>query len=171
MSFVSKKQACMSFVSETPQTQAAYLLDLSTMESIGCFHDISSMLTSIKVFNSGVASANGLFLPQPPSTIPQGFAKVCVKSRWDTNQMWEQLTDLRTTWYLKDDDAYIYFNRGDGKWWLDAPEGHGLYVTQAKVEDGKVADVPPAGGWQSLGDYGATPEFDFIKHAAKKDGL
>ena len=81
-----------------------------------------AMKQQIKVLSAGVPSANGRYLPQRPTDIPVGFAKVCKKSFWNTEVMWEQLSDLHTPWYLKDDDAYIYFNRGDGKWWLDAPE-------------------------------------------------
>ena len=88
---------------------------------------------SIRISAAGVRSANGLYLRQSPSNIPEGFAKVCRESRWNTVQMWNQLTDSRTPWYLMENDAYIYFNRGDGKWWIDAPEGHGLYIARFKT--------------------------------------
>jgi len=91
--------------------------------------------------------------------IPVGFAKVCKKSFWNAEMMWEQLSDLRTPWYLKEDDAYIYFNKGDGKWWLDHPLGHGLYI--ARGQGGENA-VPPTDGWESLQeDYGQLPDFEF----------
>jgi hypothetical protein len=28
-----------------------------------------------------------------------------------------------TPWWEADNDSYIYFNRGDGQWWLDGPDG------------------------------------------------
>ena len=118
-----------------------------------------AMKQQIKVLGAGVSSANGRYLPQPPADIPVGFAKVCKKSFWNTEVMWEQLSDLHTPWYLKDDDAYIYFNKGDGKWWLDAPEGNGLYIASGK---GGINAVPPTSGWQSLReDYGDLPSFEF----------
>ena len=105
----------------------------------------------VVVRNAGTASANGVYLKQAATTIPSGFAKVCIASRWNTEQMWDQLTDGVRPWYLKADDAYIYYNRGDGKWWIDAPEGHGLYVAFA---DSEAPDAPPANEWKELqSDY------------------
>ena len=125
----------------------------------------SFTLTHLNIYPGALTSIifvrtyTGVYLPQAPSDIPVGFAKVCKKSFWNTEVMWEQLSDLRTPWYLKEDDAYIYFNKGDGKWWLDHPLGHGLYI--ARGQGGENA-VPPTDGWESLQeDYGQLPDFEF----------
>ena len=106
-----------------------------------------TMALKVVVSKAGTACANGVYLQQSPSSIPSGFAKVCRKSRWDTNSMWAQLTNGKTPWYLKDDEAYIYYNVGDNKWWIDAPEGHGLYVSFAPDPDDP---SPPTAGWVDL---------------------
>lgn len=41
-------------------------------------------------------------------------------------------------------EAYMYWNRGDGKWWIDVPDGAGAYIAQSDALD------PPADGWQTL---------------------
>ena len=106
-----------------------------------------TMALQVLVSRAGTACANGVYLQQNPSVIPSGFAKVCRKSRWDTKSMWAQLTNGKTPWYLKDDEAYIYYNVGDKKWWIDAPEGHGLYVSSDLNTDDR---SPPTGGWVEL---------------------
>ena len=32
-------------------------------------------------------------------------------------------------WYEHDNEAYIYWNRSDGRWWIDVPSGAGAYVS------------------------------------------
>ena len=107
-----------------------------------------AMALKVMVSKAGTACANGIYMQQSPSLIPAGFAKVCRKSRWNTEDMWAQLTNGKTPWYLKeDDDAYIYYNVGDNKWWIDAPEGHGLYTSVALNDD----PFPPSRGYEELG--------------------
>ena len=106
-----------------------------------------AMALKVVVSKAGTACANGIYMQQSPSLIPTGFAKVCRKSRWNTEDMWAQLTNGRTPWYLKEDDGYIYYNVGDNKWWIDAPEGHGLYTSVALNDD----PFPPSGGYEGLG--------------------
>ena len=56
---------------------------------------------SIKVINAGVANANGIYKIQSPEVIPVGFSKVCKKMFWNDVIMWEQLSDLKSPWFLK----------------------------------------------------------------------
>ncbi len=118
---------------------------------------------SIKVINAGVANANGIYKIQSPEVIPVGFSKVCKKMFWNDVIMWEQLSDLKSPWFLKDDDAYIYYNKSDKKYWLDAPEGHGLYTAfiGSNNDDGNA--LPPVDGFEALSDqYGSTPILEYI---------
>lgn len=119
----------------------------------------SAMATKIKVTGAGVPSANGIFLPQLANVIPKGFAKVCEDNAWNVESTWTSLTDLSTPWYLKEDGAYIYYNKGDGKWWIDAPQGHGLYIAKTE-QQGK--ETPPAQGWTVLSnEYAPVPTLKF----------
>ena len=119
------------------------------------------MAATIKIIGAGVSSANGIFLPQAASIIPAGFAKVCEQNLWDVKNTWNTLTDLSTPWYLKNDGAYIYYNKSDGHWWIDAPQGHGLYV--AKIQN-KGAKLPPFKGWKVLNnDYAPLPTLELVK--------
>lgn len=112
----------------------------------------------IRISGAGVSCANGLYQRQDPSTIPAAFTKVCKKQFWNTEDTWRQLTDMQTPWYLKEDDGYIYYNRGDGKWWLDdGMKGLGLYIAPAKLDEGNT-QVPPTTGWDVLSnDYQPIP--------------
>merc|ERR1712146_588024 len=124
----------------------------------GFTYRVYSMI--INVTKSGVPSANGIYVQQLPTVIPEGFAKVCRKSHWNTEQMWKRLTDGKRPWYLKSDDAYIYYNV-DGRWWLDAPEGHGLYVAPPSLDSTK-RNIPPSTGWEELqSDYLPLPTLEF----------
>ena len=119
----------------------------------------STMAHRVKIIGAGVPSVNGLFLPQSPKEIPLGFARVCKNNAWNVENTWKQLTDLCTPWYLKENGAYIYYNRGDNKWWIDAPEGNGLYI--AETQNKKDPSLP-SNGWQMLSNiYGPTPTIEF----------
>lgn len=66
---------------------------------------------------------------------------------------WRRLSNGQSPWFEKSDDCYIYYNRGDGQWWIDGPDGLGVYVAQAGVggDGGDWAQLmPPAEGWEAL---------------------
>ena len=135
--------------------QACIILAVS---SFFTFLQTTVLSMMISVTKAGVPNANGIYLAQSPTVIPEGFAKVCRKSFWNTEQMWKQLTDGKRPWYLKSDDAYIYYNI-DGRWWLDAPEGHGLYVAPCDLKD---KNIPPSTGWEELqNEYLPLPSVEF----------
>ena len=49
-------------------------------------------------------------------------------------------------------EAYMYWNRGDGKWWIDVPDGAGAYIALSDALD------PPVSGWTALpGKKGPVP--------------
>jgi hypothetical protein len=106
----------------------------------------------VSVKKCGVENAIGHYDRQEPSVIPEKFSSVCRKARWNPESMWDQLTDGKCPWFLKDDGngAYIYYNRGDGKWWIDGIDGLGLYTASVRVED--LDAGPPNSGWTALND-------------------
>ena len=122
---------------------------------------MAQIVPRIKITGAGVVAANGIFAAQSPNVIPVGFAKVCNDNAWNVRQTWSQLTDLSTPWYLKQDGAYVYYNKGDGKWWIDAPQGHGLYIANADLKN---KEMPPSKGWQMLDNkYGPIPNVIMVK--------
>ena len=66
-----------------------------------------------KISGAGVQSLNGIFSPQSPKEIPLAFPKVYKEKGLNADNTWQQLTDLSTPWYLKQNGAYIYCNRAD----------------------------------------------------------
>ena len=58
--------------------------------------------------------------------------------------MWNKLSDLKRPWFEAENGAYMYFNRADGQWWIDEPDGAGVYVSKADTQ------LPPVDGWNPL---------------------
>jgi len=96
------------------------------------------------VRGSGVEDVNAEYEGRDPRIIPVGFSLTCAENDWDPEQMWLQLSNQKTPWYEAENGSYIYWNKGDGKWWIDAPDGRGVYI--AKAPEASV----PTGGWQAL---------------------
>lgn len=90
----------------------------------------------------GHASTNGEFLERA-HRIPDGFSKVCDQQGWERVGTWLKLAGPDAVWYEAPSGAYIYFNNADGQWWIDAPEGHGVYVAKGK-------DALTKGPWKPL---------------------
>lgn len=107
-------------------------------------------VTRIVVGGAGVASVNAEYAATPASEVPRGFALVCDANGWDTAATWRKLGG-GGAWFGAANGAYIYFNHGDGHWWIDAPDGSGVYKAAAP------AHAPPAHGWQLLGNYAPAP--------------
>ena len=102
-------------------------------------------LSSVTVASAGHAAVNGCYAPQDAQRVPAGFAFTCDSMEWDADEMWERLSDLSTPWYEMENGSYIYRNRLDGKWWIDAPSGEGVYIARSD------ALVPPtAATWAAL---------------------
>lgn len=73
-----------------------------------------------------------------------------------TPRQWRRLSNGRTPWFEKADECYVYFNRGDGQFWIDGKDGLGLYVARADVKGEEEAEeawarlLPPEDGWEAL---------------------
>lgn len=98
----------------------------------------------VKVQASGVAAVNAVYQERDPKVVPVGFSLTCAENSWDPEEMWLQLSNQRTPWFEAENGSYIYWNRGDGQWWIDAPDGRGLYVARAPET------ATPSSGWQAL---------------------
>ena len=96
---------------------------------------IATLLTSmIIVQNAGTATVNGQYFPQDPSKIPYGFDLVCKQNNWNTLELWKKLNG-NSVWYEKEDGAYVYYNHGDRRWWIDDKDGLGVYIADTDGSD------------------------------------
>lgn len=115
-------------------------------------------MTHIIVENAGEAAVNGKYFAKEATNIPQSFGAVCDQNGWPTNETWNSLNG-KNAWFSHDDegnDSYVYYNKSDGKWWLDGPDGLGRYT-----HDHGVPHAVPAHGWTSL--HGETTKMPQIR--------
>ena len=107
-------------------------------------------IASIVVSGAGDSRVDGEYSATSASVVPAGFGKVCEQNGWDTQQMWQKLNG-KGSWFSADTGAYIYWNRSDRSWWIDEPEGHGVYKVAGP------AHAPPQVGWSPLGAHQIPP--------------
>merc|ERR1719436_3954 len=98
---------------------------------------------SISVSGAGVDKVNAIYMAKDPRIIPMGFSLTCAAQKWDPESMWLQLSNQQSPWFEAENGSYMYWNKGDGKWWVDAPDGKGVYVAVAPG-----TTPPPVSGWQ-----------------------
>merc|ERR1711948_109424 len=101
-------------------------------------------LAKVTVADSGVPSVNQVYTERDPAIIPVGFSLTCAEMKWDPEVMWKKLSDGQSPWYEAANGSYIYWNQGDGQWWIDAPDGAGVYIVKAPNT------MPPSQGWVAL---------------------
>ena len=110
------------------------------------------MVTKIVVDGAGYKSVNGEYVTTSAEEIPSGFHMVCRQHKWDSKEMWQKLNGDKA-WFKAPNEAYIYWNRTDGQWWIDEPSGNGLYVAKSP------SWAPPQSGWKALGPFDPLPSF------------
>jgi len=99
----------------------------------------------VRVTGAGFVAVNGIYTRQSNAHIPAGFIATCDKMQWPASRMWKQLA-VPQDWFLHtDNDSYMYAHV-DGRWWMDGPDGAGIYV--APVVQGSKA--PSREGWSAL---------------------
>ena len=77
---------------------------------------------------------------------------------WDTKQTWDRLSDPQRPWFEAENESYIYWNKADGKWWIDGPSGAGVYIVKNDQR------IPPRKGWIALDrTYEPIPNVDVIE--------
>jgi hypothetical protein len=106
------------------------------------FPSIASLNTAGHVFQT----LTGKFAKQDAAVIPSSFDKVCQENKWDTRATWNKLNG-KASWFAHANGSYIYFNKADGKWWLDGPDGLGVFTAGPK---GVVAHAVPSQGWEPI---------------------
>ena len=91
-----------------------------------------------------VPAVNGDYLPKSAEIIPSGFTSVCEAQGWVTKDMWHKLNGDKTWFAHSEIESYIYWNKGDQKWWIDGPDGNGVWIVPGP------SHAPPAHGWRSI---------------------
>jgi hypothetical protein len=107
-------------------------------------------IVRVTVMSSGVPEVDGDYEARSAAaSIPEKFALVCEQSGWDTKQMWKKLSGAGTDdiWFEAPNKSYIYFNVADSHWWIDGPDGLGVY--KAKGDKYAVPGYPKASGGAS----------------------
>lgn len=113
--------------------------------------------TRVVVRGSGVDEVNQEYAEQPAAMVPRGFAITCNKMGWDSKKMWLKLSDQKTPWFEAPNGSYIYWNRSDGQWWIDEPDGGGVFVALASP------GLPPSTGWKPLSPAaGSAPAVEVV---------
>jgi hypothetical protein len=114
------------------------------MESSGS----KANIIKLSVMGSTTTEAvNGHYMLKPPSEVPTGFDKVCQDNGWETNKMWSKLNgvDPSNTWFAHtENESYIYWNKSDRTWWIDGPDGLGVWIARGPEH------APPGRGWRSV---------------------
>ena len=133
---------------------------------------MAAVLAGLLVVRAGTAAVNGRYeIMRDATLIPRGFTLTCQAMGWEPVGMWRRLSDQTTPWYLHENGSYIYWNQGDGQWWIDEPSGAGVYVSKGHAAEAAVAaagrgatttPVPPADGWRLLqGAKGPAPTVEW----------
>mmetsp|Transcript_8522 Transcript_8522/g.21012 ORF Transcript_8522/g.21012 Transcript_8522/m.21012 type:complete len:160 (+) Transcript_8522:322-801(+) len=113
---------------------------------------------TIRVKGSGVESVNTDFEWTAATKIPPGFERVCRENSWGVESTWDMLNKNKP-WLRASNEAYIYLNNADGQWWIDKPDGAGVFVAP-KIQG---EDTPPASGWRALSPlYNPAPSVEIV---------
>ena len=107
---------------------AAYAT-LTVLREHGTERRRDKSVLSLKVFSEARPEVAGTYFSRPEPEIPKGFASVCMKSGWDVKSTWIELNGGENGSWFKHEvsDSYIYFNALDRMWWIDGPDGRGVY--------------------------------------------
>ena len=142
----------MNFALKTLSKNLVYIL-VAARQASSLSNTMSKAPQQISIRSAGFQHVNGVYEQQSPTNIPAGFDRTCRAMNWNTEQMWKQLSDQSRPWYEAENESYVYWNRGDGKWWIDGPSGAGIYIVKND------ALFPPKIGWIALDkDYEPIPE-------------
>jgi len=94
----------------------------------------STIVTSVRVFSSTRPEIDGLYVQRDGTvSVPVKFAEVCLKNGWDVDSTWSALNGgAESVWFAHSagetkNPSYVYFNKNDGCWWIDGPDGLGVF--------------------------------------------
>lgn len=108
-----------------------------------------AQVEAISVFSDVHPEIAGRYTRRDGSAeIPTGFADVCKENGWPVEGTWGRLNGGENgSWFAHEENAsYVYFNQMDKMWWIDGPDGLGVYKGTAP------SWAPPGGSirWEAL---------------------
>ena len=129
----------------------------------------STDVSAIAVFSSGAPAVAGRYTQRASDDVPAGFAAVCVKNGWDVATTWGRLNGAGNRWFAHEEtenESYIYFNQMDRMWWIDGPDGLGVFTATAPSWS------PPGGSirWNALDGKTATPTLAVFREGTAAAG-
>jgi len=107
-------------------------------------------IVKIVVDGAGFKELNQEYVATSADEIPTGFEWVCRQKGWNAADTWRELNG-DSIWFKASTQAYIYWNKSNGVWWIDEPSGNGVYIAKAP------SWAPPQTGWKALGPFGPLP--------------
>lgn len=94
----------------------------------------ATIITSVRVFSSTRPLIDGTYVRRDGNvSVPAAFADVCAKNGWDVASTWSRLNGgANSLWFAHEageekNPSYVYFNKNDGCWWIDGPDGLGVF--------------------------------------------
>jgi hypothetical protein len=112
------------------QSEAAAVA--SALAAHGSKRRADRRVSRLTVFSEVRPEVAGDYAARPGSEVPKGFADVCLQNKWDVDSTWKKLNGGEGGSWFKHaaNDSYVYFNALDGMWWIDGPDGLGVYKVQ-----------------------------------------
>mmetsp|Transcript_3448 Transcript_3448/g.7535 ORF Transcript_3448/g.7535 Transcript_3448/m.7535 type:complete len:166 (+) Transcript_3448:187-684(+) len=131
--------------------------------TVAALSTTAAATSTVRVRGSGVEGVNTDFEWTSATIIPPGFERVCVNNGWGVRSTWEMLNNGKP-WLRASNEAYIYLNDSDGQWWIDKPDGNGVYIApEGPIDDCGSIGSPPVTGWRSLfPSYDPVPSVEIL---------
>ena len=107
---------------------------LDALRATRSVRDDSRPVIALEIFSDARPDLAGRYESRDGSSrIPASFAKVCEENAWDVDDTWRRLNGgEHGAWFEKTtpdaNGSYVYRNAADGKWWIDGPDGLGVYI-------------------------------------------
>ena len=135
----------------------------------------NAFTATIRVSNAGVQILNGTYKSRPYNAIPESFADVCHRMKWDPQRTWTQLAAPSCRWFLHDNNASYIYLHNDGRFWMDDPNGAGIYVCDASnAVELRIESGGGGGGFAEEEEVGTrilVPSADAVWKPLSRDSL
>jgi len=123
------------------------------------------------VFSSTRPEVDGTYVQRDGTvSVPVKFAEVCLQNGWDVAKTWSTLNGgAEGVWFAHEageekNPSYVYFNKNDGCWWIDGPDGLGVFKASGPPH------APPGASiaWRALDGKEDQPTLAAYRGAARE---
>mmetsp|Transcript_5056 Transcript_5056/g.10661 ORF Transcript_5056/g.10661 Transcript_5056/m.10661 type:complete len:393 (+) Transcript_5056:131-1309(+) len=124
---------------------------------------------SVRIQSAGYTPIVGLYTRRGADSLPKSFVAVCNQNGWDGETTWKRLNGGGNWFGHETNDSYIYYNRTDGHWWIDGPDGLGIWIAPSRTSVSPPASVIE---WTKVGnkDRNLGPAPKLLIHRGKNLG-